>query len=121
MTEEATWSGTLAIFARMLFHSGIIAVAVLAVDVIVLLFLNLLTNLGTWVIVLLAESVVLMSFGTGEAYRRQHSWVVVGYKRPSKTHVSGRPSKPWFAFKVAMAGLMMFILCLYLISQHYST
>jgi hypothetical protein len=121
MTEKATWSETFTLFAAMLFHSVIIAVVVLAVDVVVLLLLNLLTDLGTWIIILLVESAVLMSFGLAEAYRRQHSYIVVGYKRPSKIHVSGRHSKPRFAFQMAMASLVLFIFWLYLMSQHYST
>lgn len=123
MVDEATLSKTLlesfTEVAWVFFFTVLIAGAVLAVDFVALLLLNLHMNVGVWIILLFVEGLVMMLFGAAVWGEGEHIFYTAGWRRPHIYHVRLRPQISGFWVSVAMAGVVLFILCVYLNSQRY--
>ena len=95
--------------------------AILAVDVVALWLLGLPMDVETWVTLLFWEGLVMIAFGVGVWGGGQIAWRPTAGWRSSRTYciwVKLRYVDFWIQ-SVAVAGLLLFILNLYLISQHY--
>jgi len=103
----------------MFFFALIIAVSVLSVDLLVLLLLDFLKNVDTLLALLFWEGFAMMLVGAARWGMREHEFFVVGWKRAEIHHVSYSPRYPGFWLSVAIAGLMLIFIDLYLVSQHY--
>jgi len=110
----------LAFVARMIISAIIIFLAILAVDVVALRLLSLPMDVETWVTLLFWEGLVMIAFGVGVWGGGQLKWgPTAGWRSPRTYRIWVRLRYVDFWTSVALAGLLLFILSLYLISQHY--
>lgn len=110
---------TLTNIAGLFLFAVITAVSVLAVDMLVLLLLDLLRNASTLVLLLFFEGLAMMLVSTAGWGVKEHRIFVAGWKRAKIYHVSYSPRYPSFWLIVALAGLMLIFIDLYLVSQYY--
>jgi len=105
---------------RLFVYAFIVAVSVLAVDMLGLFLLDLLKNADTVLLLIFLEAVAMMLVGTVGWGHREHEFPVVGWwKRTEIHHVRYRPRYPSFRLVIAMAGLMLMFIDVYLFSQYY--
>lgn len=110
----------LAFVARIIISAIIIFLAILAVDVVAFWLLKLPLDVEIWITLLFWEGVVMIAFGVAGWGGGQVKWgPTVGWRRPRTYRIWVRLRYPDFGTSVTLAGLLLFILSLYLISQHY--
>ena len=96
-----------------------ITVSILAIDLLFLLPLDLPKNVETWISVLFYEGFALMLVGAAGWGFGEHEPIVLGWKRPKIYYVNRSPRYPNFWLSVALAGLFLIFINLYLFGQHY--
>lgn len=103
----------------MFLFALVIAVTVFAVDLLFLLPLDLLGNLDTLISVLFYEAAALLLVGAAGWGFREHEPVVIGWKESKIYHIRRSPRYPDFWLAVALAGLFLIFIVLYLFGQRY--
>jgi len=110
----------LAFVARIIISAIIIFLAILAVDVVAFWLLKLPLDVEIWITLLFWEGVVMIAFGVAGWGGGQVNWgPTAGWRSPCTYRIWVRLGYVDFWTSVALAGLSLFILSLYLISQHY--
>ena len=105
--------------ARIFIYAFITAIVVLTIDLFALLMLDLLTDANMLPMLLFWEGFLMMLVGAAGWGAQEHYSFTVGWKRPEIHHVNMRPRYPVFCLSLAVAGVMLFLVSLYLIGQRY--
>lgn len=105
--------------AGVFFFALIILVSLLVVDLLFLLLFDLFENVDALISILFYEGFAMMLVGAAGWGFGEHESFVLGWKRPKTYNVNKSPRYPNFWLSVAVAGLLMILIDLYLFGQHY--
>lgn len=106
--------------ARLVLLTVLVVASIIVVDIIALLFLNLVTDIGMWLKILLLESVILMIIGAGGARQRMpYRDARGGWRKEPQTIKHGLLASTDFWISLAIAGTVLLISAVYLVSQYY--
>ena len=114
MQKELNSTGAMRNVAGVFLLALIMTVTVFAADLLFLLPLDLLKNVETLISVLFYEGFALMLVGAAGWGFGEHEFFVLGWRRAKIYHVSKSPRYPNFWLSVALAGLFLIFIDLYL-------
>jgi len=119
MVDEKTIPFTIFV-ARLVLLAVLVVASIIVVDIITLWFLNLVTDIGMWLTILLLESFILLLFGTGGARQRMPYRDARGrWRKEPQTIKHGLLASTDFWISLAIAGTVLLVSAVYLLSQYY--
>ncbi len=116
MSDRPSVPNSLVDVALLILYAVIMVVVVLAADWSALLLLNLQTDVGTWVTLLISEALVMMALGVAGWGFREFEHIPVGWKDTRMIHLRLTPRHPGFWLSMGMAGVVLIIICAYLVT-----
>jgi len=105
--------------ANVFFFALVIAVSLLVIDLFFFVLLDLLKNAEALLILLLCEGFVLLFVGSATWSTGEHEFVVLGFRRPKIYHLSYSPRYPDLYLSIAIAGVLLILVAVYLVGQYY--
>jgi hypothetical protein len=100
-------------------YTVIFVVVVLVGDSVALLLLDSQTDAGAWTTLLFSEAIVMMALGAAGWGVKEFQHIPVGWKETRIIHLRLTPRHPWFWLSIGMAGVVMIIICAYLVTRFY--
>ena len=116
MSDTPSVPNSLIDVALLILYAVIMVIVVLAADWFALLLLNLQTDVGTWVTLLISEAFVMLLFGAAGWGFKEFEHIPVGWKETRIIHLRFTPRYPWFWLSVGIAGVVLIIICAYLVT-----
>ena len=117
MSDRPSVPNSLVDVVLLILYAVIMVIVVLAVDSFALLLLNLQTDAGTWVTLLISEALVMMAFGVAGWGFREFEHIPVGWKETRIIHLRLTPRQPGFWLSMGIAGVILIIICTYLVTM----
>ena len=119
MSDRPSVPNSLIDVALLILYAVIMVIVVLAADWFALSLLNLQTDIGTWVTLLISEAFVMLLFGAAGWGFREFEHIPVGWKDTRIIHLRFTPRYPWFWLSVGIAGVILIIICTYVVTVFY--
>ncbi len=116
MSDTPSVPNSLIDVALLILYAVIMVIVVLAADWFALLLLNIQTDVGTWVTLLISEAFVMMALGAAGWGFKEFEHIPVGWKETRIIHLRFTPRYPWFWLSVGIAGVVLIIICAYLVT-----
>jgi hypothetical protein len=119
MSDRSSLSDSAVDILWLILYTVTFVVVVLVVDSLALLLLNLQTDVGTWVPLLMSEAFIMMLFGVAGWGVKEFQHIPVGWRETHIIHLRLTPRHPWFWLSLGMAGVVLIIICAYLVARFY--
>lgn len=119
MSDRSSPSNSAVDILWLILYTVIFVVVILIVDSVALLLLNLQTDVGTWVTLLMSEAFILMLFGVAGWGVQEFQYRAIGWEEVRIIHLRLTPRHPWFWLSLGMAGVVLIIICAYLVTKLY--
>lgn len=116
MSDTPSVPNSLTDVALLILYAVIMVAVVLAADSFALLLLNLPTDIGTWITLLISEAFVMLLFGVAGWGFREFEHIPVGWKDTRIIHLRLTPRQPGFWLSMGIAGVILIIICAYLVT-----
>ena len=116
MSDKPSVPNPLIDVALLILYAVIMVIVILAADSFALLLLNLQTDTGTWITLLISEALVMLIFGVAGWGFREFEHIPIGWKDTRIIHLRFAPRQPWFWLSMGIAGVILIIICAYLVT-----
>ena len=119
MNDKPSVPNSLIDVAVLILYAVVMVVVVLAADSFALLLLNLQTDAGTWITLLLSEAVGMLLVSVAGWGIREYEHIPIGWKDTRIIHLRLTPRYPGFWLSMGIAGAILIIICAYLVTVFY--